>query len=145
MLKASSEELAATHHAALQLPTLWFAVLMIGHMLDTFVFQSSKRSNRAKWIWFGVLAGSVFFCFMWFRGMAFGITGPIKDHRGLKWRKVSRSWKLRATCRRSLIGQRAAIHNITTDMERESFPVLPLLGGATIDSFVLRQIYDDRD
>jgi hypothetical protein len=82
---------------------------------------------------------------MWFRGMAFGITGPIKDHRGLKWRKVSRSWNLRATYRRLLIGQRAAIHNITTDMERESFPTLPLLGGTTIDSFVLRQIYDDRD
>ena len=79
----------SAHFRTLQLPTLWFAVLMIGHMLDTFVFQSSKRSNRAKWIWFGVFAGSVFLCFMWFRGVAFGITGPIKDHRGLRWRKVS--------------------------------------------------------
>lgn len=80
---------ATAHHASSQLPTLWFAVLMIGHMLDTFLFQSSKRSNRAKWIWFGLFAGSVFVCFMWFRGVAFGITGPIKDHTGLRWRKVS--------------------------------------------------------
>jgi len=78
-----------TFHISLQLPTLWFAVLMMGHMLDTFVFQRSSRSNRARWIWFGLCAGSVFLCFMWFRGVAFGITGPIKDHRGLKWRKVS--------------------------------------------------------
>jgi dolichyl-phosphate-mannose-protein mannosyltransferase len=85
------------HHVASQLPTLWFAVLMIGHMLDTFVFQSSKRSNRAKWIWFGVLAGSIFLCFMWFRAMAFGITGPIKDHRGLRWRKVSDGYTFRPT------------------------------------------------
>jgi hypothetical protein len=70
---------------------------------------------------------------------------PDQGPPGSQVEKGQLQLEIEATYRRSLIGQRAAIHNITTDMERESFPALSLLGGATIDSFVLRQIYDDRD
>ncbi|KAI5451990.1 Protein O-mannosyltransferase 2 [Naganishia albida] len=76
------------HH---YLPTLWFAVLFLGHMLETFIFSSRKRSDRTKWIWFGILAGSIFLCFWWFKAVAIGISGPIREHKGLGWRK---SWNI---------------------------------------------------
>lgn len=60
----------------------------MGHMLETFIFSSRKRSNRQKWIWFGILAGAIFLCFWWFKAVAMGIDGPINEHKGLGWRKV---------------------------------------------------------
>jgi dolichyl-phosphate-mannose-protein mannosyltransferase len=65
-------------------------VLFLGHMLETFIFSSRKRSDRTKWIWFGILAGSIFLCFWWFKAVAIGIPGPIREHKGLGWRKVCR-------------------------------------------------------
>lgn len=71
-----------------QLPTLYFSVLMFAHILDHFVFSSRRLVRKTKAIVFGVLASVVFGTFWWFRGLAFGIDGPIGDHKGLLWRRV---------------------------------------------------------
>ncbi len=71
-----------------QLPTLYFSVLMLAHLLDHFVFSSRRLSDRTKQIVFGVSALTIVGTFWWFKGVAFGIDGPINDHWGLKWRSV---------------------------------------------------------
>ncbi|KAF9001718.1 dolichyl-phosphate-mannose-protein mannosyltransferase [Cyathus striatus] len=76
------------HH---YLPTLYFAVLMLAHVLDHFIFSSRRFSRKGKWIAFGIISGSIFVTFWWFKGVAFGIDGPIGEHKGLKWRK---SWNI---------------------------------------------------
>lgn len=76
------------HH---YLPTLYFSVLMLAHLLDHFVFSSRRFTAQTKWIVFGVCAGSIVGTFWWFKGMAFGIEGPINEHWGLLWRK---SWNI---------------------------------------------------
>lgn len=75
-------------HTLSQLPTLYFSVLMFAHLVDHFVFSSRRWSERIKWIVFAVLTGAIVGCFWWFKGVAFGIEGPIGDHWGLRWRKV---------------------------------------------------------
>ena len=72
-----------------QLPTLYFSVLMLGHLLDHFIFSSQRYTTKTKAICFGVCAFLIVGTFWWFRGMAFGIEGPISKHKGLLWRKVS--------------------------------------------------------
>ncbi|QRV89589.1 dolichyl-phosphate-mannose-protein mannosyltransferase [Ceratobasidium sp. AG-Ba] len=72
------------HH---YLPALWFAVIMVGHLFNHFVF-AARISERTKWIVFAVAVGAVIGVFWWFRGIAFGITGPIGDYWGLGWRKT---------------------------------------------------------
>jgi len=72
-----------------QLPTLYFAVLMAAHLLDHFVFSSRRLQQKTKTIVFGVVAFMIVANFWWFRGLAFGIDGPISDHWGLLWRDVS--------------------------------------------------------
>ncbi|KIY49058.1 glycosyltransferase family 39 protein [Fistulina hepatica ATCC 64428] len=74
------------HH---YLPTLYFSVLMLGHMLDHFVFSSRRFSQQTKRIVFMVCAMSIIWCFWWFKDMAFGMDGAIREHKGLAWRKVS--------------------------------------------------------
>jgi hypothetical protein len=74
--------------SSVQLPTLYFAVLMFGHLLDHFIFSSRRFSTNTKWIAFGIVAGSIFITFWWFKGLAFGIAGPMNQHWGLHWRKV---------------------------------------------------------
>ncbi|KAG9226494.1 hypothetical protein CCMSSC00406_0005839 [Pleurotus cornucopiae] len=76
------------HH---YLPTLYFAVLMLAHLLDHFIFSSRRLTQKTKWISFGVCFFLIFGCFWWFKGLAFGIDGPIGDHKGLGWRK---SWNI---------------------------------------------------
>jgi dolichyl-phosphate-mannose-protein mannosyltransferase len=71
-----------------QLPTLYFAVLMLSHVLDHFIFSSKRYTTKTKAIIFGVLSSILLFTFWWFKGAAFGIPGPIADHKGLLWRKV---------------------------------------------------------
>ncbi|PBK78874.1 glycosyltransferase family 39 protein [Armillaria solidipes] len=73
------------HH---YLPTLYFSVLMFAHLLDHFVFSSRRLATKAKWIAFGICSSSIFLTFWWFRGVAFGINGPIAEHWGLQWRKT---------------------------------------------------------
>ena len=72
-----------------QLPTLYFSVLMVAHLLDHFIFSSQRYTQRTKSIVFGLCAVAVVANFWWFRGLAFGVDGPIKDYTGLQWRKVS--------------------------------------------------------
>jgi dolichyl-phosphate-mannose-protein mannosyltransferase len=62
---------------------------MTAHLLDHFVFTSRLLTERTKWIVFGIVGGAVFGTFWWFKDIAFGITGPIADYKGLAWRKVS--------------------------------------------------------
>lgn len=61
---------------------------MVGHLLDHFVFKSRRLKERTKWIVFGLYASAIVCTFLWFRGVAWGIDGPIKEHWGLLWRKV---------------------------------------------------------
>jgi len=61
---------------------------MVGHLLDHFVFKSRRLKERTKWIVFGLYAGAIVGIFWWFRGVAWGIDGPVKEHWGLLWRKV---------------------------------------------------------
>ncbi|PFH46089.1 glycosyltransferase family 39 protein [Amanita thiersii Skay4041] len=76
------------HH---YLPTLYFSVLMFAHVLDHVVFSSRRFTEKTKWIAFGIIAGLIVCTFWWFRGVAFGIDGPVNDHWGLLWRK---SWNI---------------------------------------------------
>ncbi|RDB23014.1 Dolichyl-phosphate-mannose--protein mannosyltransferase 2 [Hypsizygus marmoreus] len=76
------------HH---YLPTLYFSVLMLAHLLDHFIFSSRRFTDKTKSIVFGVCALSIIGTFWWFKGLAFGIEGPINEHWGLRWRK---SWNI---------------------------------------------------
>ena len=67
---------------------MYFSVLMLAHLLDHFVFSARRLSDRTKQIVFGVCVFIIVACFWWFKGVAFGIDGPINDHWGLKWRSV---------------------------------------------------------
>jgi dolichyl-phosphate-mannose-protein mannosyltransferase len=62
---------------------------MLGHVLDHFVFTARRLTDKTKLIIFGVCATLIFGTFWWFRGVAFGIDGPIGEHWGLRWRKVN--------------------------------------------------------
>ncbi|KAF5323906.1 hypothetical protein D9611_008333 [Ephemerocybe angulata] len=73
------------HH---YLPTLYFAVLMFGHVLDHFIFSSRRFSTRTKATAFGVLVSDLAATFWWFSGVALGIDGPVNEYWGLKWRKT---------------------------------------------------------
>ena len=64
---------------------------MLAHLIDHFAFASKRWSEKTKWIIFGVCVFNIVGCFWWFRGVAFGIDGPIVDYWGLQWRKVSLS------------------------------------------------------
>jgi len=72
----------------LQLPTLYFSVLMFAHVLDHFVFSTRGISERTKVIVFGYVSFGIVASFWWFKGVAFGIQGPVIEHWGLQWRKV---------------------------------------------------------
>jgi dolichyl-phosphate-mannose-protein mannosyltransferase len=61
---------------------------MLAHMLDHFVFSSRRLGLITKGVAFAICAGSVIGTFWWFKGVAFGIDGPIAEHKGLLWRKV---------------------------------------------------------
>ncbi|KAM0787088.1 hypothetical protein ACM66B_006346 [Microbotryomycetes sp. NB124-2] len=76
------------HH---YLPTLWFSVLMVGHLLDHFVFKSRRLTNKFKYIVFSVVVTAVLGTFWLFRACAWGIQGPAKDLKGRKWRA---SWNI---------------------------------------------------
>lgn len=61
---------------------------MLSHVLDHFIFSSKRYTKKTKNIVFGVLAFIVVLNFWWFKGVVFGIHGPIGEHKGLQWRKV---------------------------------------------------------
>ena len=70
-----------------QLPTLYFSVLMFAHILDHCIF-SARWKDRTKRVTFGVVAFLIVANFWWFRGVAWGIEGPVDEHWGLLWRNV---------------------------------------------------------
>jgi dolichyl-phosphate-mannose--protein O-mannosyl transferase len=78
--------LSRSHPANKQLPTLWFAVLMAGHVLNHLLFDSQRLSPGARFIWFALWTGSVIVNFWWFKDFALGIYGPVNDHKGWLWR-----------------------------------------------------------
>ena len=61
---------------------------MLAHLLDHFVFSSRRLAVRTKQIVFGVCVFIIVGSFWWFKGVAWGIDGPINEHWGLKWRSV---------------------------------------------------------
>ena len=61
---------------------------MAAHMLDHFVFTARRVSERTKNILFVIVAFAIIANFWWFRGVAWGIDGPINEHWGLGWRQV---------------------------------------------------------
>ena len=63
---------------------------MLAHLVDHMFFSSRLLKERTKNIVFAVCVAAVVACFLWFRGLAFGMEGPIKDTWGLGWRKVRR-------------------------------------------------------
>ncbi|KAL8277538.1 hypothetical protein RQP46_010093 [Phenoliferia psychrophenolica] len=72
------------HH---YLPTLWFSVLMVGVLLDHYVFKSRRFTLKSKWIVFSAVAGLVVGTFFIFRACAWGIEGPASTTmKGRKWR-----------------------------------------------------------
>ncbi|KAF8584112.1 glycosyltransferase family 39 protein [Ramaria rubella] len=73
------------HH---YLPALYFSVLMTGHLIDHFIFRSRGLKERTKHGVFAFCILVVVGTFWWFKGVAFGIEGPVAEHWGLRWRKV---------------------------------------------------------
>lgn len=60
---------------------------MFAHILDHCIF-SARWKDHTKRVAFGVVAFLIVANFWWFKGMAWGIEGPINEHWGLLWRKV---------------------------------------------------------
>lgn len=60
---------------------------MFAHILDHCVF-SAQWKDHTKRVAFGIVAFLIVANFWWFKGVAWGIEGPVNDHWGLQWRKV---------------------------------------------------------
>lgn len=74
---------------------------MLAHFIDHFFFTARRLTEKAKSITFYICVALIVGTFWWFSGMAFGIDGPIKEHKGLLWRKVSlkqSSYRAVASC-----------------------------------------------
>ena len=72
------------HH---YLPALYFALIIFCYCIDTLLSLLPKTgTGRAiktlLYVFFG--AGTIG-CFWWFRGMSFGMEGPLKDYNYLEW------------------------------------------------------------
>lgn len=74
-----------------QLPTLWFAVLMAGHVLDHLFFSATRLSPTVRLASFAIWTFAVVASFWWFKDLALGIDGPVNDHNGWLWRP---SWNV---------------------------------------------------
>ncbi|TIB13888.1 hypothetical protein E3P92_02117 [Wallemia ichthyophaga] len=75
------------HH---YLPALYFAVLVLALVLDHVVFKRNV-SEGVKWFVFAVLALNTLLTFYHFRGVVFGMEGPMSRHKHLGWRS---SWNI---------------------------------------------------
>ena len=62
---------------------------MTGHLIDQFIFRSRRLKEQTKYGVFAICVLLIVGTFWWFKGVAFGIEGPIGEHWGLRWRKVS--------------------------------------------------------
>jgi hypothetical protein len=115
----------------------------MGHMLETFIFSSRKRSDRQKWIWFGVLAGAIFLCFWWFKAVAMGIDGPINEHKGLGWRKVgSLHCVTRMVLTAQILPPRIQSWNVSLEV---TFPILCLAADNITVSRYTTEVYDPQN
>ena len=74
------------HH---YLPALYFAILVLGLVLDHLVFKRPNIKPQTKWLVFAILAVGTIATFLHFKSIVFGMTGKANDHKGLQWRK---SW-----------------------------------------------------
>ena len=72
---------------------------MFAHLLDHFVFSAKRLSPTVKTGVFAFFALAIVANFLWFRGLAFGIDGPVKEHWGLGWRKVCNADTLKPVIR----------------------------------------------
>jgi len=73
------------HH---YLPTLWFAVLMGGHVVDHLVLSQRRRFHElTKVIVFTTCLVTILGVFWWFHKVSYGIEGPVGETWGLQWRK----------------------------------------------------------
>lgn len=83
------------HH---YLPILYFAVLMLAHLMDHFLWRDTtavygrrKLGEAVKNAAFIVSVAAVAGAWWWFKGNSYGIRGDIKKVKGLKWRS---SWNI---------------------------------------------------
>jgi len=93
---------------------------MVGHLCDHFVFSSRRLTRNAKAAFFALFAGGVIFVFWWFKGVSFGIEGPIEEHWGLQWRKswnVSRKLLLSSLSSRGLFPFEKAVAAVRREDE----------------------------
>lgn len=105
---------------------------MFAHVLDHFIFSARHLSERTKWISFGVVTFAVVSNFWWFRGMAFGIDGPINNYWGVGWRKVCSYFWLQFLATGLTNACRAGISIIDKD------------GAGTADCFLVLAVYHIR-
>jgi len=67
---------------------------MAGHVLDQLVFAERRKFKEStKNAVFVVCAVAIAGTFWWFRAISFGIEGPVGDHHGWQWRRVSVVWR----------------------------------------------------
>ena len=64
---------------------------MAGHVLDHFFFSPVRRGRLSKIFWFTFWTGPVLVSFWWFKDLALGVSGPVNDQWGWKWRP---SWNV---------------------------------------------------
>lgn len=63
---------------------------MTGHVLDQLVFVERRKFREStKNAVFVLCAVAIAGAFWWFRAISFGIEGPVGDHHGWQWRRVS--------------------------------------------------------
>lgn len=63
---------------------------MTGHVLDQLVFvERRKFTELTKSAVFVAFSVAIVGTFWWFRAISFGIEGPVGDHHGWQWRRVS--------------------------------------------------------
>ena len=59
-------------------------------MFDHFIFSDKRRlKDTTKSVVLFSLGIVIFGTFWWFKGVSYGINGPVGEHKGLLWRKVS--------------------------------------------------------
>jgi dolichyl-phosphate-mannose-protein mannosyltransferase len=61
---------------------------MAAHLTDHFVFRSRRLKEQTKYGVFAFYVLVIVGTFWWFKGLAFGMEGPIAEQWGLQWRKV---------------------------------------------------------
>ena len=66
-------------------PALYFAILVMGFVVDWVTRPLSRKSRAAEWAVYGVLYAGVVGLFVLFRAVVFGMQGSNQQWRHLKW------------------------------------------------------------